>query len=392
MQSAKDSTMTARKKRKAKRPYKAKHERRSPRTEWDMVQDKNRGTSKAAPRIAHIAARVGVQDFKDPALANLWMRVDGGRAPIAWSGWSDSTRPLVAAPNLEHADAAILRRNLARYMKWLGLTPGGLAKEAGLNESAVRQIFLGRSLNPRTKTMKAMAEVLLCDVDDLTGAAWFKGVDRDTARAMTIAVGHMFLDAEEWRERAKTAPDSETKAQYLSMAEGIDFVSTPPERGKDAPDPETRLPAHMAPAPNALPFMGGAASGNRDFPIYAAAQGGPEGALVMDWNPVEYIARPERFIGITDAWGVVIVDSSMSPEFEHGDTALVNPRLKPERGRTHVFVRRTETDETLMLIKRLEAVTDTEWKVMQYEPKQKFSLKRSEWQQCFRITERIVRK
>src|SRR5579885_3484154 len=53
-----------------------------------------------------------------------------------------------------------LVRRLRLEMRRKGLTDAGLAKKAGLNLTAVRDILKGRSISPRYKTVKALGEAL----------------------------------------------------------------------------------------------------------------------------------------------------------------------------------------------------------------------------------------
>ena len=56
-------------------------------------------------------------------------------------------------------------------MEARGLSARRLSLDAGLNESAVKAILAGKSRNPRSDTLGAIAGVLGCTVNDLLGAA-----------------------------------------------------------------------------------------------------------------------------------------------------------------------------------------------------------------------------
>jgi phage repressor protein C with HTH and peptisase S24 domain len=126
-----------------------------------------------------------------------------------------------------------------------------------------------------------------------------------------------------------------------------------------------------APAPAAIP--------TRDFPIYAAARGGDEGALVMDSSPMQYMARPDPLLTVIGAFGIYVVGESMSPAYDQGDIALVHPGLPPRRGVDVILTREDAHGTADVLIKHLTGWNDEAWQVRQYNPPREFSLPRTEW-------------
>ena len=62
-----------------------------------------------------------------------------------------------------------LQSELRRRMVAHGYNQKSLARTAGLNETAVRDILKGRSRNPRIDTLEALSRVLACSVLDLRG-------------------------------------------------------------------------------------------------------------------------------------------------------------------------------------------------------------------------------
>lgn len=59
-----------------------------------------------------------------------------------------------------------LSQNIEKLMRQNGLSQKGLAVKAGLNETAVRDILRGRSKDPQLSTLRALASVLQCKVED----------------------------------------------------------------------------------------------------------------------------------------------------------------------------------------------------------------------------------
>lgn len=141
---------------------------------------------------------------------------------------------------------------------------------------------------------------------------------------------------------------------------------------------DTAAPQAITPAqeqPNGTALLG-----RRDLPIYAATEGG-DGSIILSWEPIEFVQRPDRLMYAKKAYGMYVVGESMEPAFERGDLALVNPNVPPRAGLDCVFFQVAE-GETKALIKRLEKITTSAWVVLQWNPKEKFSLPKKEWGHC----------
>jgi phage repressor protein C with HTH and peptisase S24 domain len=117
----------------------------------------------------------------------------------------------------------------------------------------------------------------------------------------------------------------------------------------------------------------------RDLPVYGAAQGGSEGAMLVSSDPIQWLGRPDPLQTVRSGYGVFVVGESMIPAYEQGDIALVHPSLPPRRN-ADVILTRHDPDGTLhVLIKRLIGWTDDSWKVRQYNPEREFDLPRALW-------------
>lgn len=152
-------------------------------------------------------------------------------------------------------------------------------------------------------------------------------------------------------------------------------------------------PAVMEPQQRVSPGVipGNLLTGTRDLPVHAAAEGG-RGQLIVSTDPVDWELRPSHLANVKDAYGLIIIGESMSPEFEPGDIALINPHLPPIRGKTYVFYTEPEHGETKATIKRLVKYTDDQWHVRQWNPpsgdKSDFTLPRRIWTRCHCIVGR----
>ncbi len=149
--------------------------------------------------------------------------------------------------------------------------------------------------------------------------------------------------------------------------------------GGKAPTPPTRSTAFKP-----LITPGSELVGARDFPIYAAAQGG-EGHVIITFDPVEVVKRPAILEGVRDAYGVLLTGSSMEPAYWPGDMALVHPHLPPARDTDVVLFHVPPHSEAEAIIKRLTSFNDKEWRLKQYNPADDFTESRVEWSICHRV-------
>lgn len=127
--------------------------------------------------------------------------------------------------------------------------------------------------------------------------------------------------------------------------------------------------------------------GKDDLPVFSLAQSGPggPGSLVLSDQPFRTIGRPHNLQGLEQAFGVLIVGSSMFPEYREGDIAYVDPHVPPRAGDACLFQSETH-GEVQAVIKYLDKSphhSDEAWHVRQQTPEKKFTLKKSEWQKCY---------
>ena len=124
--------------------------------------------------------------------------------------------------------------------------------------------------------------------------------------------------------------------------------------------------------------------GEKDFPIYTSAQGGAAG-MVVTFEPIEYVRRPEPLIGVSGAFGMYVVGDSMEPAFEQGDMLLVHPHKPPRRGDDVMLVKIGANGEHDAMVKRLVAMDGERVRVKQYNPPQEFDVRREELQHVYLI-------
>lgn len=129
--------------------------------------------------------------------------------------------------------------------------------------------------------------------------------------------------------------------------------------------------------------------GERDLPVYAAAEGGP-GQMVVSTEAIEYVPRPWYLGNVKDGFAVLIVGDSMEPAFDAGDMAVVNPRLAPQRDKDVILVKGELEGDFIATVKRLLSWNEREWKLRQFNPRKDFTLPRKEWPRALRVVGKFV--
>lgn len=124
--------------------------------------------------------------------------------------------------------------------------------------------------------------------------------------------------------------------------------------------------------------------GDKDLPVYAAVEGG-SGELVVSTDPIDLVPRPWYLGEVKNGYAIVVTGESMSPVYEPGDMVIINPRITYLRGKDHVFTTNSEDGHFKATIKRLVGVSETHWKVEQFNPPKVFSLDRAVWVNAKRV-------
>jgi phage repressor protein C with HTH and peptisase S24 domain len=134
--------------------------------------------------------------------------------------------------------------------------------------------------------------------------------------------------------------------------------------------------------------------GKPDFKIFASAEGGL-GEIIRSPEPVDFVPRPTHLVHVRDAYGLLITGSSMEPEFNAGEMAIVEPSLPVVPSEVYIFY--AERDgEARATIKKLRRATSDNWLVTQHNPPEgkskDFSLSRREWSIAHRVTGKFARR
>lgn len=189
-----------------------------------------------------------------------------------------------------------------------------------------------------------------------------KGLSRaQVAEAVGISVSH--LTKLERGERGLTERWMTLLAPTLGCAPA-DLVAQGDVLLKASP-----APASNAPAPNvdlsAIRTEG--LVGARDLPVFASAQGGPDGEMIVSFEPIEWVRRPEPLEGVKGGFSFYMVGDSMSPVYEPGDMILCHPTRPPYAGQDVLVIRRLNGCQCA-LVKRLVRLDSEGLKLHQFSP------------------------
>ena len=180
-------------------------------------------------------------------------------------------------------------------------------------------------------------------------------------------------------ESGKNVPDQRKMA---ALAEKLELDPALLVRLAGIPAPGSAPQAVMSPVPNQ--------PGRPDIPVWASAEAGSDGAMVLVNDPIDWIRRSERMQGVRSPFAFYVIGNSMSPAIEHGDQVVVNPSLLPTAGKDHVFLQTQEDGTMLALVKRLLRVGANSWKVRQFNPPKDFDLPKAKWGKALMVTEKRV--
>ncbi len=116
-----------------------------------------------------------------------------------------------------------------------------------------------------------------------------------------------------------------------------------------------------------------------DLPVYAA----------LDARPIDRVRRPAPLAKVRGAYGLLIDDEAMQPEFWLGDVALINPHLPPAPGATYVFRGGDQAGSHRKQLWHLIRFDDDAWHVRRWNPperaKAETKLSRKKWPVAHRV-------
>jgi len=125
--------------------------------------------------------------------------------------------------------------------------------------------------------------------------------------------------------------------------------------------------------------------GRKDLPVYASAQGGPDGSMVISYDPIEWRERPSILENVPDAFAMYVVNDSMEPRYRQGDLLLVHPRRPVRPGNDVLCVKVSENREHVAMIKQLVRMNAKEIVLLQFNPRREIIIKRKDLASLHRV-------
>lgn len=115
-------------------------------------------------------------------------------------------------------------------------------------------------------------------------------------------------------------------------------------------------------------------SRRKDLPVHGRAQGGEEGSLVIEDNPIDWTYRPADLQDVHGAFAVFVTGNSMMPKYKNQDIAYIHPSQTVRRGR-YVLI---ETKKRGGFIKEFQGWEGDTLVVRQFNPVKELRFDRSE--------------
>jgi len=135
----------------------------------------------------------------------------------------------------------------------------------------------------------------------------------------------------------------------------------------DSPQIKSEFPFVSEPS-NAI-ITGGAIEKGIKIPLFGSAVGGEDGQFILNGNRLDDVFAPRSLSGIGEAYAVQVAGDSMSPRWDDGDTAYVNPKRRVVKG--DYVVAQIHIDESSpphAFLKRLIKRTEKELVLEQFNP------------------------
>lgn len=154
-----------------------------------------------------------------------------------------------------------------------------------------------------------------------------------------------------------------------------------------APRVTESIATHLPSLPPAIDRKSGPTS---DLPVYGSAEGGASGMLVT-FEPIDWIGRPDALQNVRDAFAVYIIGSSMEPRYEHGDLIVVHPTRPPKREDDVLLLSNQGEGAFSAVVRRLTGWTDSVWSVRHYNPLREEEIRRADWPRAHVVLARFNR-
>ena len=207
--------------------------------------------------------------------------------------------------------------------------------------------------------------------DTLRAAREAKGMTQ-VALAAYFAISKSAVN--QW-ESGKNIPD---QRKIAALAEKLELDPALLVRLAGIPAVGGTPAAVMSPVPSP--------PGRPDIPVWASAEAGSDGAMVLINDPIDWIRRSERMQGVKAPFAFYVIGTSMSPAIEHGDQVIINPSIVARPGHDCVFLQEG-AEGMLALVKRLLRASADQYRVRQFNEPRDFDISRRKWARVHPIAE-----
>jgi phage repressor protein C with HTH and peptisase S24 domain len=134
------------------------------------------------------------------------------------------------------------------------------------------------------------------------------------------------------------------------------------------------LPLAETPLPERNAALAGPVRLSGRIPLYGQAEGGANGQFPLNGSLITEIDAPPRLAGVSGAYAVMVVGTSMEPRYFAGEAVYVNPRVPVRAG--DFVVAQIATDEgeaPLAYVKRYLGRSDESVRFEQLNPAKRLS-------------------
>ena len=222
---------------------------------------------------------------------------------------------------------------------------------------SVRELVVGR-LAEIGETLKSASEKLGRNhaylqqfVQRGTPARLPEDVRRDLAALLGVDEARLRGEAPPRRREARTAAGEPRPAGLGEPARGE------PSRAESLPPRNAAL---------------GAAVRLGRIPLYGQAVGGADGQFPLNGSLITEVAAPPSLAGVTGAYAVMVVGTSMEPRYFAGEAVFVNPRLPVRVGDFVVAqIAADEGEPPLAYVKRYVGQNEKAIRLEQLNPPKK---------------------
>lgn len=121
--------------------------------------------------------------------------------------------------------------------------------------------------------------------------------------------------------------------------------------------------------------------------VRGMAEGGPDGWNLWNGDVIQYIPRPANLIGVTGAYAVYVLGTSMEPRYNQGELAHIHPS-KPVTPGSYVLVQKKPKgsgEPPYAVIKQLVRRSGSKIVLASLSPAKEFEIKADEVQSMHRV-------